>query len=143
MNAMGRFIALILLIFSLVSAQDYNRYFLVERIFITPFLLKYAHDLGVDEEQIAKIKEFAKETEKEMERNKKILNYLMKKAKLMMLTGGDEKELKEVLSDIAYVKLQMSLLNAKEVKFIREVLTEDQFRRLKDIIVVRFFDFHR
>lgn len=140
MNAMGRLVALMLLIFSLVSAQDYNRYFLVERIFITPFLLKYAHDLGVDEEQIAKIKEFAKETEKEMERNKKILNYLMKKAKLMMLSGGDEKELKEILSDIAYVKLQMSLLNAKEVKFIREVLTEDQFRRLKDIIVVRFFD---
>jgi len=134
---------LLLLLTSLcLFAEDisYNRYFLVERVFLLPFVFKYADDLGIDSKQMEDIKEFVKENEREIERNKKILDYLMRKAKMMMLEGAEEKEIREVLSDIASVKLEMSMLNAKTVRFLKKTLTPEQFEKLKDIIVVRLFE---
>ncbi len=138
-----RFLVLTLFfIFSLSAAEEisYNRYFLVERVFLMPFVFKYAVELGIDEEQMKKIEEFVRENEKEVERNKKILDYLSRKAKRMILEGRSEEEIREVLSDIASVKLEMSLINARSVNFLKEVLTPEQFEMLKDLIVIRLFE---
>lgn len=122
------------------SQEGMSKYYLVERVFLMPFVFKYADELGIDESQISKIKEFVKSNEREVERNKKILEYLNRKAKLMILEGREEKEVKEVLSDIASVKMEMSLSNAKSVRFLKSTLTPDQFERLKNIVVVRLFE---
>lgn len=118
----------------------YNRFFLVDRVFLMPFVLKYSDELGLDSEQLERIKGFVKENEKEIRRNVKILRYLEKKAKLMILNAEKEREVREVLADIASVKLEMSLLNAKSVKFLKETLTPEQFSKLKDIALVRFLE---
>lgn len=139
-----RFLLLLLLSLPLLAEDiSYNRYFLVERVFLLPFVFKYADDLGIDDKQMESIKEFVKENEREIERNKKILDYLMRKAKMMMLEGAEEKEIKEVLSDIALVKMEMSMINAKTVSFLKNTLTPEQFEKLKNIIVVRLFELQR
>ncbi|WP_457600096.1 hypothetical protein [Hydrogenivirga sp.] len=138
---MRKLILILTLLVGLSFAQEsLSRYYLVERVFLMPFVFKYADELGIDGEQMSKIKEFVKKNEREIERNRKILEYLNRKAKLMILEGGDEKELRDVLSDIASVKMEMSLLNAKSVRFLRETLTPEQFEKLKDIVVVRLFE---
>ncbi len=139
---MKRIVLSILLIFCFSIAEEvsYNRYFLVDRIFLIPFVFKYADDLGIDKEQMKKIKEFVKKNEKEIERDRKILDYLHKKAKLMILEGKDEKEIREVLADIATLKIELSLLNARYVKFLKEILTPEQFDKLKNIIVIKLFE---
>ncbi len=129
-----------LLFFAWSEDLSYNRYFLVDRIFLIPFVLKYSEDLGISEEQLKSIKEFVKKNEREIERNRLILRYLERKAKIMILEGRDEKEIREVLTDIASVKMEMSLLNARSVRFLKEVLTPEQFGKLKDIIVIRLFE---
>ena len=138
---MKKIILALMLLGSLSLAQEgIGRYYLVERVFLMPFVFKYADELGLDSEQMKKIKEFVKKNEKEVERNRKILEYLNRKAKLMILDGSEEKEIREVLADIASVKMEMSLLNAKSVRFLRRTLTPEQFQRLKDIVVVRLFE---
>ncbi len=138
---MKRIILMLMLLGSLSLAQEgIGRYYLVERVFLMPFVFKYADELGLDGEQMKKIKEFVKTNEKEVERNRKILEYLNRKAKLMILDGSEEKEIREVLADIASVKMEMSLLNAKSVRFLKSTLTPEQFQRLKDIVVVRLFE---
>ena len=134
---------LLLFAFVLISFGEdlsYNRYFLVDRVFLMPFVLKYSEDLGIDGKQLESIKEFIKENEKEIERNRLILKYLERKAKLMILEGSDEKELREVLSDIASVKMEMSLLNARSVRFLRKTLTPEQFEKLKNLVVIKLFE---
>ncbi len=120
-----------------------NRYFLIDRIFLMPFVIKYSEDLGIDEEQMRKIKEFIKKNEKEVRRNIRILEYLDRKAKLMILNGEDEEKLKEVLSDIAYVKTELTLMNARSVRFLKEVLTPDQFEKLKDLVALKIFEYQQ
>ncbi|MDQ7038599.1 MAG: hypothetical protein Q9N26_05315 [Aquificota bacterium] len=120
-----------------------NRYFLIDRIFLMPFVLKYSEDLGIDEDQMKMIKEFIRENEKEVMRNIRILEYLDRKAKLMILNGEDEDKLKEVLSDIAYVKTELTLLNARSVRFLRSVLTPDQFEKLKDLVALKIFEYQQ
>ncbi|EDP76030.1 hypothetical protein [Hydrogenivirga sp. 128-5-R1-1] len=138
---MKKIILALMLLGSLSLAQEgIGRYYLVERVFLMPFVFKYADELGLDSEQMKKIKEFVKKNEKEVERNRKILEYLNRKAKLMILDGSEEKEIREVLADIASVKMEMSLLNAKSVRFLKSTLTPEQFQRLKDIVVVRLFE---
>ncbi len=136
----GLILLLVLALISLGEDLSYNRYFLVDRVFLMPFVLKYSEDLGIDGEQLESIKEFIKENEREIERNRLILKYLERKAKLMILEGSDEKELREVLSDIASVKMEMSLLNAKSVRFLRKTLTPEQFEKLKDLVVIKLFE---
>jgi len=133
-------LALLITVGVSLSQEGMSKYYLVERVFLMPFVFKYADELGIDESQISKIKEFVKSNEREVERNKKILEYLNRKAKLMILEGREEKEVKEVLSDIASVKMEMSLSNAKSVRFLKSTLTPDQFERLKNIVVVRLFE---
>ncbi|RLJ70949.1 hypothetical protein BCF55_1238 [Hydrogenivirga caldilitoris] len=133
-------LSLMLLIGVSFSQEGLSKYYLVERVFLMPFVFKYADEIGLDNSQMEKIKNFVKENEKETERNTKILEYLNRKAKLMILEGSDEKELREVLADIASVKMEMSLLNARSVRFLRETLTPEQFEKLKNIIVVRLFE---
>ncbi len=123
-----------------LGQEGLGRYYLVDRVFLMPFVFKYADELGIDSKQMEKIKNFVRDNEREIERNKKILEYLNRKAKLMILEGSEEKELKEVLSDIASVKMEMSLLNARSVRFLRDTLTPEQFEKLKDIVVVRLFE---
>ncbi len=139
---MKKIVALITILLSAVWGEDlsYNRYFLVDRVFLMPFVLKYSDDLGISDEQMKSIKEFIKRNEKEVERNKLILKYLEMKAKLMILEGRDEKELREVLTDIASVKMEMSLLNARSVRFLKSTLTPEQFDKLKNIIVIKLFE---
>ena len=136
---------LLSLLASLSFGEDlsYNRFFLVDRIFLMPFVFKYADDLGVDEEQMERIKAFVKENEREIERNIKILRYMEKKAKLMILNGEDGDKLRELLTDISTVKRELSLLNAKSVRFLKEVLTPEQFERLRNIALVRLFEFQQ
>ena len=135
---------LIALFLSLGTANaeetSYCGEFLVERIYLMPFVFKYADAIGLDEEQKEKLKEFIKENEKEIKKNRELLRYLSRKAKLMIIEGAKEESLKEVLGDVAYIKTELSLMNAKSIRFIKSVLTEDQFRRLKDIVVVRLFE---
>ncbi len=140
-----KLLILILALVYLSPAEDlsYNRFFLVDRIFLMPFVFKYADDLGLDEEQMERIKAFVRENEKEVERNIKILRYMEKKAKLMILNGEDTKELREVLTDISMVKMELSLLNAKSVRFLRDVLTPEQFGKLRDIVAIRLFEFQQ
>ncbi len=90
---MRRLLGLTLILFTCVLSQDvsYNRYFLVDRVFLMPFVLKYE----------------------------------------------EEKKVREVL---ASVKVEMSMLNAKEVRFLKGVLTPEQFKRLKDIALVRLLE---
>ena len=114
--------------------------FLVERIYLMPFVFKYADTIGLDEEQKEKLKEFVRENEKEIKKNRELLKYLSRKAKLMIIQGAKEERLKEVLGDVTYIKTELSLMNAKSVRFIKSVLTEDQFNRLKDIIAIRLFE---
>ncbi len=131
----------LLLLLGVVMAQDsLSRYYLVERVFLMPFVFKYSEELGIDEEQMKKIEEFVKSNEREVERNKKILEYLSRKAKLMILEGRKEKEIREVLADIASVKLEMSILNARSVRFLKETLTSEQFEKLKNIVLIRLFE---
>jgi len=138
---MKKIILVLMLVGGLSVAQEgIGRYYLVERVFLMPFVFKYADELGLDEKQMEKIKGFVKKNEKEIERNRKILEYLNRKVKLMILDGNEEKEIREVLADIASVKMEMSLLNARSVRFLRETLTPEQFQRLKDIVVVRLFE---
>ncbi len=122
------------------AEEGYNRYFLVERVFLIPFALKHADELELDKEQVRRIKEFVKKNESQIERNRKILNYLSRRAKLMILRGEEERKLREVLADIASVKMEMSMLNAKSVRFLRKTLSEDQFEKLKNIVVIRLFE---
>ena len=122
------------------AEEGYNKYFLVERVFLVPFALKHADELELDKEQIRRIKEFVKKNESKIERNRKILKYLSHRAKVMILEGVEERRLREVLADIASVKIEMSLLNAKSVRFLRKTLSEDQFNKLKDIVVIRLFE---
>ncbi len=140
-----KLLILILALVYLSPAEDlsYNRFFLVDRIFLMPFVFKYADDLGLDEEQMERIKAFVRENEKEVERNIKILRYMEKKAKLMILNGENTKELREVLTDISMVKMELSLLNAKSVRFLRDVLTPEQFGKLRDIVAIRLFEFQQ
>ncbi len=93
---MRRLLGLTLILFTCVLSQDvsYNRYFLVDRVFLMPFVLKYE----------------------------------------------EEKKVREVLADVASVKVEMSMLNAKEVRFLKGVLTPEQFKRLKDIALVRLLE---
>ncbi len=138
---MKKLIIPLLLSLSLSLAQEsVNRYFLVERVFLMPFVLKYSEELGIDDSQMRRIKEFIRKNEKEVRRNEKILDYLSRKAKLMMLEGRDEKEIRDVLADIATIKLEMSLMNARCIRFLRRTLTPEQFEKLKDIILVRTFE---
>jgi len=136
---------LLSLLVSLSFGEDlsYNRFFLVDRIFLMPFVFKYADDLGVDENQMERIRAFVRENEREIERNIKILRYMEKKAKLMILNGEDGDKLRELLSDISAVKMELSLLNARSVRFLKEVLTPEQFGRLRDIALVRLFEFQQ
>jgi hypothetical protein len=120
-----------------------NRYFLVDRIFLMPFVIKYSEDLGLDEDQMRRIKEFIRESEREVRRNIRILEYLDRKARLMILNGEDEEKLKEVLSDIAYVKTELTLMNARSVRFLKSILTPDQFQRLKDLVALKIFEYQR
>jgi len=140
-----RLMILLLLLAGLTLAEDasYNRFFLVDRIFLMPFVFKYADDLGLDEEQMERIRAFVRENEREVERNIRILRYMEKKAKLMILNGENTKELREVLTDISMVKMELSLLNAKSVKFLRDVLTPEQFGKLRDIVAIRLFEFQQ
>lgn len=131
---------LTIVLISLGDDISYNRYFLVDRIFLMPFVLKYSEDLGIDEAQLRSIKEFVRKSEKEIERNRLILRYLERKAKLMILEGRSEKEIREVLSDIALVKMEMSLINAKSVRFLKKTLTSEQFEKLKDMVVIKLFE---
>ncbi len=138
--------AFILLAFStLLFAGDdaYNKYFLIDRVFLMPFVVKYSEDLGLDEDQMRMIKEFIRENEKEIRRNIKILEYLDRKAKLMILNGEDEEKLKDVLDDIAYVKKELTLMNARSVRFLKTVLTPEQFQKLKDIVALKLFEYQR
>ncbi len=139
---MRKAITVLFSVFAFVWGEDisYNRYFLVDRIFLLPFVLKYSDDLGIDKDQLKKIKEFIKDNEKEIERNRLILKYLETKAKLMILEGREEKEIREVLADIASVKMEMSLLNARSVRFLRKTLTPEQFEKLKNILVIKLFE---
>lgn len=120
--------------------SSYCGEFLVERIYLMPFVFKYADAIGLDEEQKEKLKEFVRKNEKEIKKNRDLLKYLNKKAKMMIIEGAKEEELKEVLGDIAYIKTELSLMNARSVRYIKTILTEDQFNRLKDIIVIRLFE---
>ncbi len=120
-----------------------NKYFLVDRIFLMPFVIKYSDDLGIDKVQMEKIKRFIKENEREVQRNIRILEYLDRKAKMMILNGEDEKKLKEVLSDIAYVKTELTLMNARSVRFLKSVLTPDQFQKLKDLVALKIFEYQQ
>lgn len=122
------------------AEEGYNKYFLVDRVFLVPFALKHADELELDKEQIKRIKEFVKKNESQIERNRKILKYLSRRAKVMILEGVEEKRLREVLADIASVKMEMSLLNAKSVRFLRKTLSEDQFEKLKNIVIIRLFE---
>jgi hypothetical protein len=125
-----------------VFAQDldYSNKFLVERIYLMPFVFKYADQLGVEEDQLNKLKRFVKDHEREVSQNIQLLNYLDRKAKMMILNGSEEKELRQVLADIAYLKTELTLMNAKSVRVIKEILTPEQFEKLKDIMIVRLFE---
>jgi len=139
---MGRGV-LLLLTFILISFGEelqYNRYFLVDRIFLMPFLLKYSQEIGVREDQLESIKEFVKENEREVEKRMLMLSNMERRAKLMILEGSDEQELKKVLSDIASLKMELSLINARSVRFLKGVLTPQQFERLKNLIVIKLFE---
>ncbi len=122
------------------AEEGYNKYFLVDRVFLVPFALKHADELELDKEQVSRIKEFIKKNERQIERNRKILKYLSRRAKVMILEGVEERRLREVLADIASVKMEMSLLNAKSVRFLRKTLSEDQFEKLKNIVIIRLFE---
>ena len=137
---------LLILLFGLSMAGEdvhYNRYFLVDRVFLMPFVIEYSEDLGIDETQMRRIREFIRENEREMRRSIEILKYLDRKAKLMILNGEDERRLRDVLSDIAYVKTELTLMNARCVRFLKEVLTPEQFRKLKDIVALKLFELQR
>ncbi len=125
---------------SLTFGESINRYFLVERVFLMPFVLKYSEEIGLSEDQLRRIKAYIRREEKKIERKKVILNFLSRKVKIMMLEGRDEKEVRKLLSDIAYLKLEMSMMNARCVRFLRTTLTQEQFERLKNIIVTRLFE---
>ena len=139
---MRKIVVILLSLFVLTWGEDisYNRYFLVDRVFLLPFVLKYSEDLGIDGEQLKSIKEFIKKNEKEIERNRLILRYLERRAKLMILEGRNEKEIREVLADIASVKMEMSLLNARSIRFLKKTLTPEQFEKLKDLVVIKLFE---
>jgi len=142
---MKKVLILTLLLFALCAGEElsYNRFFLVDRIFLMPFVFKYADDLGLDSSQMEKIKSFTRENEKEIQRNIKILKYLEKKAKLMILNGENNEKLREILSDISAVKTELTLLNARSVSFLKEVLTPEQFQKLRDIVIIRLFEFQQ
>ena len=125
---------------SVAQDQTYSGKFLVERVYLMPFVFKYAAQLGLDKQQIHTLKEFVKEHEKKVSQNVQLIEYLDRKAKILILNGGKEEELRQVLSDIAYLKTELSLMNAESVRFIKKTLTKDQFEKLKDIIVVRLFE---
>jgi len=125
-----------------LSSQEhrYSGKFLVERVYLMPFVFKYADQLGLDDEQLNKLREYVKDHERKVSHNVQLIEYLDRKAKILILNGGKEEELRQVLSDIAYLKTELSLMNAESVRFIKKTLTEDQFKKLKDIIVVRLFE---
>ncbi len=123
-------------------AQDtaYSGKFLVERVYLMPFVFKYSAQLGLDKKQIDTLKEFVKEHEKKVSQNAQLIEYLDRKAKILILNGGKEEELRQVLADIAYLKTELSLMNAESIRFIKKTLTKEQFEKLKDIIVIRLFE---
>jgi len=125
---------------SFAFGESVNRFFLVERVFLMPFVLKYSEEIGITEEQLEKIKAYIRENEKKIERNKVILSFLSRKAKIMMLEGEEERRIRKILSDIAYLKLEMSMMNARCVRFLRATLTDEQFRKLREIITIRLFE---
>ncbi len=137
-------VGLVFPVLVLATEEEFsNRYFLVDRIFLMPFVIKYSEDLGIDEGQMRRIKEFIRKNEREVQRNIRILRYLDMKAKLMILNGEDEEKIRDVLSDIAYVKTELTLLNARSVRFLKEVLTPDQFQRLKDLVALKIFEYQQ
>ncbi len=125
------------------SGDSINRYFLVERVFLMPFVIRYSQEIGLSQDQIDRIRSFIREHEAEIDRKRKLIEALSRYAKLMMLEGREEREIRELLGDIALLKLEMSLMNARCISFLRETLTQEQFDKLKSIVTVRFFEIQR
>ncbi|GEM_PF-3578288 len=123
-----------------LSQDTHSNKFLVERIYLMPFVFKYADQLGIEEDQLRKLKRFVKDHEREVEQNIKLLSFLDRRAKMMILNGSSEEDLRRVLADIAYLKTELSLMNARSIRYIKKVLTDEQFNKLKEIIVVRLFE---
>ena len=117
--------------------------FLVERIFLSPFVLEHAEILGLTLEQKEKIENFVAKTEPGIQERVKLVEFLSRRAKLLMIEGRDEKEIKEILTDIALLKLRLSLENAREIRFLKETLSKEQFEKLKDLLTVRLFEITR
>ncbi|HIQ30592.1 MAG TPA: hypothetical protein EYH49_00315 [Aquifex aeolicus] len=140
---MRRILTAFLLALSFTFGESYTEFFLVDRVFLTPFVLKYADELGLDGDQIEKIKGFIKESEREVRSKVILLRHMEKRARLMILSGDEEEKIKEVLSDIASLKIELSLINARSVRFLKETLTPAQFDKLKDMVLVRLLEFDR
>ncbi len=122
------------------SYELYKGAFLVDRVLLLPFVLEYSSVLGLSPQQERKIKDYALRHEREIEKRAKLVRYLEIEAKRRMLEGAAPEEIKELLTDVMLLKRELSLKNAECLRFLKKTLTQEQFRMLKDIALIRLLE---
>ncbi len=135
--------AILILLGSIVlgyGGEIYKNAFLVDRVLLLPFAIEYASLLELSGEQEKAIKEYALKHEGEVREKARLVRYLEVQVKRLMLEGESEEKVKEMLTDIMFLKRELSLKNAECLRFLKRTLTPQQFERLKDIALVRLLE---
>jgi AcrR family transcriptional regulator len=78
--------------------------------------------------------------EREVREKARLVRYLEIQVKRLMLEGGREDKVRELLTDIMFLKRELSMKNARCLRFLKRTLTPEQFEKLKDIALVRLLE---
>ncbi|RTZ69164.1 MAG: hypothetical protein DSZ30_03025 [Aquificaceae bacterium] len=123
-------------VFSLsLSAQRLceTHYYIVEPVKLMPVLLKHYKELGLSPEQRLKIKEEIRFLKEKILPLNRAIDKLSKKVREDMLHSDNRLLVEGELRILANLKVEKSLYNYKCIRFLKETLTEEQFKKLLEL----------
>ncbi len=123
-------------VFSLpLSAQRLceTHYYIVEPVKLMPVLLKHHKELGLSPEQRLKIKEEIRFLKEKILPLNRAIDRLSKKVREDMLHSDNRLLVEGELRVLANLKVEKSLYNYRCIRALKEILTEEQFKKLLEL----------
>ncbi|RTZ61039.1 MAG: hypothetical protein DSZ31_00940 [Gammaproteobacteria bacterium] len=110
-----------------------THYYIVEPVKLMPVLLKHYKELGLSPEQRLKIKEEIRFLKEKILPLNRAIDKLSKKVREDMLHSDNRLLVEGELRILANLKVEKSLYNYKCIRFLKETLTEEQFKKLLEL----------
>ena len=110
-----------------------THYYIVEPVKLMPVLLKHYRELHLSPEQRLKIKEKIRFFKEKFVRLNREIDFLSEKVREDMLRSDDRILVEGELRVLANLKVEKSLYNYLCIRFLKEILSEEQFKKLLEL----------